>query len=385
MDDGLGYPTSEQEAIRSTARAFFEKVAPLSVMTELDATAQYPAEILSRMADIGLWGLAIDEEYGGNPVDHVTRCLAAEEVQRAGAALGYAWIPTALFCADALRLYGTTRQRDSMLPKIACGDLRMAMSLTEPEAGSDLMSLKTKAVRTPSGYLISGQKVFTTGADNADYILALVRTDPGARPRSALSFFFVPRDAPGVSISPLPKMMGQATHTCEVFLHDVAVTEEDRLGAEGQGAEIMFRLMEADRVYTAAQSVGLAQYALDIASEYATQRIQFGKPIAKHQAVAHMLADMDIAVEASRALTLAAARRLDLGLTCNRESAIAKVHASETGSLCARHGVQILGGYGVMVEYGMERLYRESKIQEIFGGTNQILRDIIGASVAKRR
>lgn len=380
MDEYPGQLTPEQAAIRSTSRAFFEKVAPRSLVSEFDASEQYPGEILARMAEIGLWGLAIDEEYGGNPVDHVTRCLAVEEVQRAGSSIAYAWIPTALFCSDALRLYGSPEQRELLLPGIAAGEVRMAMGLSEPEAGSDLMSLKTRATRTPEGYVVSGQKVFTTGADSADYVLALVRTDPAARPRSALTFLLIPRDAPGVSISPLPKMMGQGTHTCEVFLDNVAVPEENRLGAEGEGAGIVFTLMEADRVYTAAQSVGIAQYALDLASDYASQRVQFGKPIADHQAVAHLLADMDIAVEAARALTISAAQRLDQRLPCNRESAIAKVYASEAGSLCARHGVQILGGYGVMVEYGMERLYRESKIQEIFGGTNQILRDIISSS-----
>ena len=373
--------TEDQVALKELARDYFDQVAGVEVMSRIDESETYPAEILSGMAEIGLWGIAIDEEYGGNRIDHVTRAVLVEEVSRAGSSVSYAWIPTALFCADALSIFGTDEMKQRFLPGIADGSLRMAMSLTEPESGSDLMSLTTKARRDGDDYVVSGQKVFTTGADSANFLLALVRTDPEARPRSAFSMLFIPTDAPGVSISPLRKMMGQGTHTCEVFLDEVRVPAENLLGEEGAGAAVVFELMEADRVYTAAQSVGIAQHALDIASRYANERYQFGKPIIQHQAVAHLLADMDIQVGAARALTFAAANRIDLGLPCGRESAIAKVFASEAGSKCTSNGVQVLGGYGVMRDYGMERLYRESKIQEIFGGTNQVLRTVIANSM----
>jgi alkylation response protein AidB-like acyl-CoA dehydrogenase len=369
--------TAEQRQVRETLRAFFEREAPSAVIAELDRTETYPAAILDGMAELGLWGIAVDERYGGSPADALTRCIVVEEIQRAGACLGYAFVPTALFCAEAIGRFGTEQQREELLPRLAAGRLRMAMALSEPDCGSDLMGLATRAIPDGDELVIRGQKIFTTGADAADVILTLVRTTPDAPPRSALTFVLVPRHAEGVTVQPLRKLAGQATHTCEVFLDDVRLSRDSVVGQVDAGAAIVMDLLDADRVYTAAQSLGIAQGALDLARAYALERHQFGTAIINHQAVGHMLADMAIDVAGARALTREAAQRLDQGLPCRVEAAIAKIAASEAGTRCALHGMQILGGYSYMVEYGMERYYRETKVQEIFGGTNQILRNVL--------
>lgn len=369
--------SAEQTQIRDTLRAFFEARAPVSLIAELDASETYPAEILDGMAELGLWGIAVPDEYGGSWADCVTRCVIIEEIQRAGSCLGYAFIPTALFCCEAIGGFGSEVQRRELLPALAGGKLRCAMALSEPDSGSDLMGLATRGTIEGDEIVVSGQKIFTTGADAASAILTLVRTDPDAPPRRALTFVLVPKDTPGITVTPLRKLAGQGTHTCEVFFDDVRVGCEHIVGEVGRGAAIVFELMDADRIYTAAQSLGIAQGAFDAACRYAAERRQFGKAIIQHQAIGHMLADMEIAIEGARLLTYLAATRLEDGVRCTREASIAKIAASEAGTLCATHGMQILGGYSYMVEYGMERYYREAKIQEIFAGTNQILRNVL--------
>lgn len=369
--------SSEQQEIKQTLRAFFEREAPASVISALDASETYPAAILDGMSGLGLWGIAIDEHYGGSALSPATRCIVVEEIQRAGACLGYAFVPTALFCAEAISIYGSKTQRDTLLPELAAGRLRMAMALSEPDCGSDLMALATRGVIEGDELVVGGQKIFTTGADAADLILTLVRTTPDASPRTALTFVLVPRHGAGVDVRPLRKLAGQATHTCEVFLDDVRLPVSSILGGIGNGAGVVMDLLDADRVYTAAQSLGIAQGAFDLALDYAKERRQFGTEIINHQAIGHMIADMQIQLAGSRALMEAAAARLDDGLPCRAEAAMAKIACSEAATQCALHGMQILGGYSYMVEYGMERYYREAKIQEIYGGTNQILRNVL--------
>jgi alkylation response protein AidB-like acyl-CoA dehydrogenase len=260
----------------------------------------------------------------------------------------------------------------------------MAMGLTEPDAGSDLTHLSTRATRSGTDFVIRGQKVFTTGADTADYIFAFVRTDLEATGSKGLSVLLIPRDAEGLTVRPLRKLAGQATHTCEVFLDDVRVPEANLVGELGDGSRVIFSLMDAERIYVGAEGTGLGQGALDMALKYARERVQFGKPIIEHQAVAHMLADMAIDVEASRLITWSAAWKLEQGLDCSMEASMAKVFGSEAGTRCAARGMQILGGYSYMVEYGMERYWRETKLYEIAGGTNQIMRNIIAKQLSRR-
>jgi alkylation response protein AidB-like acyl-CoA dehydrogenase len=369
--------SQEQQELRTMLRSFFEKEAPTDVVHRFDREERFPREVFDKMAALGLCGICIDPAYGGNKLDEISVCIVAEEISRASAALLYAFIPTVTFCARGIDLVGSEEQKRTYLPEIAAGKMRMAMGLTEPEAGSDLTHLATCAVKDDGSYVIRGQKVFTTGADTAEYIFCFVRTDPEAGTSRGLSVVLVPREANGVSVRTLPKLAGQAVHTCEVFLDDVRVPTANLVGPEGGGAKIIFGLLDAERINVGAQGVGIAQGTLDKALRYALEREQFGKPIVDHQAIGHMLADMAMDTRMARLVTYHAAWKADQGLPCSMEASMAKVVGSEAATRNANRGMQILGGYSYMVEYGMERYWREAKLNEIAGGTNQIQRNII--------
>lgn len=367
--------SSEHQELRSTLRAFFEKEAPHEEVMELDRQERYPAELYAKVAEIGLCGMTVPEEYGGSPADEIALCIVAEEMSRASAALVYAFVPTVTFAAKGIAQYGTEAQRARFLPGIAAGTLRFGLGLTEPDAGSDLTHLKTRAERAGDDFIVRGQKVFTTGADTADFVLAFARTgEAGTTASRALSVVVVPTDAPGVTIRPLRKLAGQATHTCEVFFDNVRVPGENLIGELGNGVSMIFELLNRERILAGAQSCGIAQGAFDLAYRYAHERKQFGQPIVEFQAIGHMLADMAIEIEAARLLTLKAAWKLEQGLPVSADASMAKVFSSEVASRTASRGMSVLGGYSYMQEYGMERYYRESKLNEIAGGTNQILR-----------
>lgn len=369
--------SEEHQALRTTLRTFFEKEAPIEVIAELDRQERFPTEIYAKMAELGLCGIGIDEAYGGSAADEISICVIVEEVARAGACLAYAYIPTATFCAKGINRYGTDEQKQTLLPEIAAGRMRMAMGLSEPDAGSDLAHLATRAIPDGDDWIVRGQKIFTTGADTAEFIFGFVRTDPDAVGSRGLSVLLIPRDAEGISVRPLRKLAGQGTHTCEVFLDDVRVSGANLVGELNRGAEIIFALLDAERISVGAEGCGVGQRALDIALAYAQDRVQFDQPIIDFQAIGHMLADMAMDIEMARLLTWKAAWKLENGLPCSMEASMAKVAGSEAGTRTVNRGMQILGGYSYMVEYGMERLWRETKLHEIAGGTNQIQRNII--------
>ncbi|MGI5159136.1 acyl-CoA dehydrogenase family protein [Microbispora sp. CA-102843] len=375
--------SSEHQQLRQTLREFFEVEAPVDVVARFDREEEFNSDLYRKVAELGLCGMAFGEEYGGSDADQISICIAVEEIARASAALAYAWLPTATFCAKGVYRFGTEEQKKEILPQVAAGTMRMAMGLSEPEAGSDLTHLSTRAVRDGDDFVVRGQKVFTTGADTADYIFAFVRTDPDAPASRGMSVLLVPRDGEGLSVRPLRKLAGQSTHTCEVFFNDVRVPKENLVGELGDGVKIIFGLLDAERIYVGAEGTGLGQGALDMALKYAKERVQFGKPIIEHQAVGHMLADMAMDVQTARLITWHAAWRLEQGLDCRLEASMAKVYGSEAGSRCAARGMQILGGYSYMVEYGMERYWRETKLYEIAGGTNQVMRNVIAKQLAK--
>lgn len=369
--------TAEHLQFQATLREFFEAEAPVSLVAEWDRDERFPAEVYAKMAELGLCGLTFGEEYGGSGADEISIAIAAEEIARAAGTVSYTWTPTVSFCARGIARYGTEEQKRAYLPEVAAGRMRLAQGLSEPNAGSDLAGLSTRAVRDGSDFIVRGQKIFTTGADTADFILAFVRTDPDAVPRRGISTLLIPRREAGVTIRPLAKLAGQGTHTCEVFLDDVRVPEENLVGELNRGLDIMFGLLDGERIHVGAQGCGLGQGALDMALAHAREREQFGRPIIEFQAIGHMLADMVTELEAARLITWRAAWKLEHGIPCSLDASMAKVLGSEAGTRCATRGMQILGGYSYMIEYGMERFFREAKFMEIGGGTNQIQRNII--------
>lgn len=369
--------SAEHSALRQTLRAFFTKEAPNHLIAELDRAEEFPRELYTKMADLGLCGVTIDEQYGGSAADELAMCIVGEEMARAAGCLVYAYAPTVMFCARGIQQFGSEDQRQRFLPEIASGRLRMAMGLSEPDAGSDLTHLSTRARRDGDDLVIQGQKIFTTGADTADYIFAFVRTDAEASARHGLSVILVPRDAQGLTVRTLRKLSGQATHTCEVFFDDVRVPSDALLGEEGNGVSLIFELLDGERIQLGANGVGIGQGALDLALQHAVDRHQFGHPIADFQSIGHPLADMAMEIEAARLMVWQAAWKKQQGVPCSMEASMAKVLGSQLATKCATQGMQILGGYSYMVESGMERYYREAKLTEIVGGTNEIQRNII--------
>src|SRR4051794_10771501 len=374
MDFGV---SEEHVTLQKTLRTFFQNEAPTHVIAELDRAERFPAELYEKMADLGLCGVTIAEEYGGSPADEISLCIIAEEMARAAACLVYAHTPTVNFCAKGIQDFGSEEQKREYLPRVAAGKLRFAMGLSEPDAGSDLAHLSTRAHRDGDDYIVNGQKIFTTGADTAEFIFAFVRTNVEAEPRGALSVLLVPRDAPGVTVRSLRKLSGQAVHTCEVFFDDVRVPSAALLGEEGRGLDLVFQLLDGERILLGANGCGIAQGALDLALRHATERRQFEQPIVDFQAVGHPLVDMAIEIESARLLVWRAAWKKQSGLPCAMDASMAKIAGTEAATRCANRGMQVLGGYSYMVEYGMERLYREAKLTEIVGGTNQIQRNLV--------
>ncbi|MGE3619354.1 MAG: acyl-CoA dehydrogenase family protein [Acidimicrobiia bacterium] len=369
--------SDEHVELQAMLRSFFEKEAPTHLVAEWDRNEQFPTELYRKVAELGLCGITIAPEYGGSPADEISICVIAEEMARAAGCLVYAFIPTVTFCAKGIQGFGTEDQKREILPQVAAGTMRLAMGLSEPDAGSDLTGLATRAVRDGDDYVVTGQKIFTTGADTAQYIFCFVRTNPDAPNSQGMSVLLIPTDAPGVTIHPLRKLSGQGTHTCEVFLDEVRVPASAMVGEPGQGLSIIFQLLDGERIIVGAQGCGIGQGALDMALRHAAEREQFGRPIADFQAIGHMLADMALDIEMARLITYKAAWKKQNGLPCSMEASMAKIAGSEAGSRCATRGMQILGGYSYMVEYGMERLYRETKLNEIAGGSNQIQRNIV--------
>jgi alkylation response protein AidB-like acyl-CoA dehydrogenase len=367
----------DQLQLRETLRAFFSKEAPTSEINRLDSAEEFPSAIYAKMAELGLCGITIPEEYGGAPLDQISITVVMEEIARAAGCLMYAFAPTVMFCAVGIAQWGTEEQKRAYLPAIAAGRMRIAMGLSEPDAGSDLSHLRTSAREDGDHYIVKGQKIWTTGADTADLIMTFVRTDPNQTRHRGLSILLIDRRSAGVTTRPIPKLSGQATHTCEVFFDSVRVPKANLLGKLGEGAQVIFGLLDEERIYVAAQSCGIAQGAFDIALRYAKERRQFGVEIIEHQAVGHMLADMAMDIHAARLVTWHAAWRLETNKSCSKEASMAKVVASENATRCISRAMQVLGGYSYSKEFALERYWRETKLYEIAGGTNQIQRNII--------
>jgi len=366
-------------SLRSTLRSYLDANAPGPVVNELDREGTYPEAIIAGLADLGIFGLSIPAEYGGVDADPVSVAIACEELQRAGLSLLSAVAPTITYCAPAILRSGSDELRRDLLPRIATGDVRMAIGLTEPDAGSDLSAVAMTARPVDGGFVVNGTKVWCTGAARADYVVALARTDPDATGYKGLSVLLVPtKTTPDrVTIRKIPKLAGGATASCEVFVDDLFVEEHLLIGQLHHGRDVIFAALDSERLYVAAQCVGVAQGAYDAALAYAQERRQFGRPIIEHQAVAHKLADMAARVVTARLLTYTLASKVASGEPYGLEAALAKVSASEAAAAVVDDGMAILGAYSYSTEYPMERLYREIKLLEIAGGTNQILRNVI--------
>lgn len=374
--------TEEQKMIRETAREIaLKKIKP--VRAELDEKGEFPHEIMKELARADLLRVFIPEAYGGMGGGITEMCLVTEEICRICPGVGTTYGANGL-AAMPILIVGSEEQRKKFLPRIADGKAFAAFALTEADAGSDAGSIKTTAKEVEDGYIINGTKQFITNGEVADIYSVVVMTDPGKGARGA-SIIVVEKGTPGFDFGKEENKMGiRSSKTTQLIFNDCKVPKENLLGKRGTGFITAMRTFDRTRPGVAAQAVGTAQGALDEALEYAKERRQFGKPITQFQGVQFMLADMATQVEAARALVYATARMIDAGAKDTaKESAMAKMFASDIAMEVTTDAVQIMGGYGYMKEYPVEKFMRDAKILQIYEGTNQIQRTVIASALIK--
>lgn len=375
----------EEALLVSTVRAFIDREVKPAVR-DVEHANTYPEAWIGQMKRIGIYGLAISEQYGGSPVSMPCYVAVTEELARgwmslAGAMGGHTVV------AKLLETFGTEEQKQAYLPRMATGELRATMALTEPGGGSDLQNMTTHARADGDGWVINGAKTWITNARRSGLIALLCKTDPAAQPRhTGISVLLVESPREGLEISrDLPKLGYKGVESCELSFTDCRVPATAVLGGKpGEGFAQMMKGLETGRIQVAARALGVAAAALEDALTYAQTRESFGQPIWRHQSVGNYLADMATKLTAARQLTRYAAERYDSGERCDMEAGMAKLFASETAMEIALNAVRIHGGYGYSTEYDVERYFRDAPLMIVGEGTNEIQRNVIAAQLISR-
>ena len=373
--------SEEQILIRDTARAFAaDKVAPAARRWEREGSI--PADVLREMGALGLLGMTVPPEWGGAGADYVSYALALEEIAAGDGALSTVMsVNNAPVCA-AIQRYGSDAQKEQWLKPLARGEMIGAFALTEPQAGSDASALRTRAVRNGNGWVLDGTKQFITSGRLAGVAMVFAVTDP-AESKRGISCFLVPTDSSGYRVASLESKVGQrASDTCQLAFERCAVPADAMLGGEGEGYRIALANLEAGRIGIAAQSVGMARAAFEAARAYAADRQAFGVPIVQHQAVQFRLADMATKISVARQMVLHAAALRDAGQPCLTEAAMAKLFASEMAEEVCSAAIQVHGGYGYSADFPVEKIWRDVRVCQIYEGTSDIQRLIIGLALA---
>jgi butyryl-CoA dehydrogenase len=370
-----------QLQIRAAARAFAQKeIVPHAA--DWDRTSTVPVHVLRAMGPLGFMGMCVAAQWGGAGADFVSYALAVEEIAAGDCGLcNIMCVNNSPNCA-ALEEHGTTAQKEKFLRPLASGARSSAFLLTEPQAGSDAAALTTRAVKKGDRWVLDGTKQFITAGRSADLAFIVAVTDPAAGKRG-MSMFLSPTKAPGYRVAREEAKLGhRAADTCQIALEGLAVPEENMLGAPGAGYRIALAYLENGRIGVAAQAVGVARAAFEAALGYANQREAFGKPLVGHQAIEFKLADMATAIEAARQLTLYAATLKDAGAPCLKEASMAKLFASEMAERVCSDAIQILGGYGYVKDFPVEKYWRDARVLSIYEGTSEIQRLVIGRALA---
>jgi alkylation response protein AidB-like acyl-CoA dehydrogenase len=378
-------PTEDQQRIREAVREFAEReIAP--GVAEREKTGTFPQDAIRGLAGMGVLGMMVPEEYGGAGLDAVSYVFAMEELSRVCASTAVIVSVNNSVACYPIWKFGSESQKKTVLRELASGEALGAYALTEPQSGSDAANQKTRAVRDGDGYVLSGAKAWITNAGEAKWYVVMAMTDADAGTRGITAFLVSSEDS-GLRVgAPEEKMGLRASKTASVFLEDVRVPEERRLGAEGQGFTIAMTTLDHSRIGIAAQGIGIGQAAYDAAVEYAQTRETFGKKLAEHEAIAFQIADMRVQLEAARALTYRAALLSEKpGGRFSKESSMAKVFATEAANAIANRAVQIFGGYGYSKEYAVERYYRDARVTTIYEGTSEIQRIVIAKNVLAGR
>ncbi|MBC8419756.1 MAG: acyl-CoA dehydrogenase [Desulfobacterales bacterium] len=370
----------EQRMIRAMVRDFArESILPTAA--ERDRTGEFPAENLRKMGELGLMGMNVPPEYNGAGVDTVSYSLAMQEIAYACASTAVVMSVHNSVACGPIYLFGSDYLKEHYLKVLSTGEKIGSFALTEPGAGSDPVSQKTRAVRDGDSYVINGTKMFITSGKNSDLTVVTGYTDRDKKHRG-ISAFVVDKGTPGFSVGKEEKKMGlRASDTVELIFEDCRVPAENLLGQEGDGFRIAMASLDGGRIGIASQSVGVAQAALDAAVNYAKERVQFGKTISQFQGIRWMIADMATQIEAARLLTFNAAAMRDLGENFSSAASMAKVFASEMANRVAYNALQIHGGYGYIEEFPVERYYRDVRVFTIYEGTSEIQRRVIANHV----
>lgn len=368
--------TEEQEMIRDMVRDFAKtEIEPF--IERMEEEGQFPREILKKMGELGLMGTTAPESLGGSEMDFTSYIIAINELSKVSAVIGVILSVHTSVGTNPILYFGNEAQKQKYVPKLASGEYLGAFCLTEPNAGSDAGSLKTRAVKDGDNYVINGSKVFITNGGEAEVYIVFASTDPSQGSRG-ISAFIVEKGTPGLIIGKDEHKMGlHGSSTVQLTFENMIVPAANLLGVEGEGFKIAMANLDVGRIGIAAQALGTAEAALEAATNYAKERIQFGKPIAANQGVGFKLADMATAVEAARLLVYRAADLRSKGLPCGKEASMAKLFASKTAMDVAIDAVQIFGGYGYTKDYPVERYFRDAKVMEIYEGTSEIQRLVI--------
>ena len=372
--------TDDQQMIRDSVRDFArEQIVPRAA--EIDRTGEFPLDILKKMSDLGLMGLPIAEEYGGAGADYTSYCLALEEISRACGSTGLTYEAHISLGCMPIYLFGTEEQKKQYLPQLCSGETIGSFGLTEPEAGSDAGGTKTTAVLDNGEWVINGSKIFITNASYAKFVTCTCLTDKGVGTKG-ISAIIVPTDSKGFTCRAGFEKMGlHGSNTTELFFDNVRVPEANLVGKRGEGFKQFLKVLDGGRIAIGAMGVGIAQACLDASLKYAKERVQFGQPIGKFQAVQFKLADIAMNIELARTMYLKAAWLKDTGQPYALEANYAKLFGSEISTKAALDAIQIHGGYGYINEFPVERYLRDSKLLEIGEGTSEVIRLVIARSL----
>jgi alkylation response protein AidB-like acyl-CoA dehydrogenase len=369
--------SEEQTLLQDSVRKMMDKVATPDYIRRLDKEQAYPYELYQSWVDLGLLALPFPEAYGGLGGSVMDMVILAEEISRKSADFYMAYAGS-VFCGLNVARKGSEEQKKFWLPKLLSGEVRFSISMSEPDAGTDIGAMRTTAVRDGDHYVINGQKLWSTGSGAKNTVINLyVRTDPKANIRQGMSLFLVDNDTPGLKLRKLDMLGRRCTGTYEIFLDNVRVPADRLVGTENAGWDVVLSGLQVERITSAAGNVGAAQAALDLAVAYARERKQFGRPIGSNQAIGHMLADLATEVEAARTLTWRAAWLVSQGKDALREISMAKLLSSETYVKVANQGMQVFGAFGYNMEYDMQRHYRDARSSTIAAGTSQVQRNVI--------
>jgi len=376
--------TEEQNLIRDMVREFAEtEVAPTAKIRDEEERFDRPL-MFGRLGELGLTGIVFPEEYGGAGADYISYAIAVEELSRVCASTGVTLSAHLSLGANPIYLFGSEEQKQQFLVPLTQGEKMGAFGLTEPSAGSDAGGTKTTAVREGNSWILNGTKIFITNGGEAETYVVFARTDKEAKKHYGISAFIVEKNTPGFSFGKKEQKLGiRSSPTLELVFDNCRIPAGNLLGEEGQGFKIAMKTLDGGRIGIASQALGIAQGALDAAVTYAKERKQFDSPIGKFQGVQFQLADMATQTEAARLLVYNAAYKASNGLSYSQASAMAKLMASETAMKVTTQAVQILGGYGYTRDFPVERMMRDAKITEIYEGTSEIQRLVIGAALIR--